>query len=77
MIPEHDLIALTENLPEQRLVAGDIGVVVGVYKQGEAYEVEFMTRGGRTVAVLTLLAAQVRPVAQDEMTQARPLQAAA
>ena len=77
MIPEHDLVALTVAIPEEGLAAGDIGVVVAAHREGAAYTVEFMNIGGDTVAIPTLLAAQVRPVAQDEMTQARPLQAAA
>lgn len=77
MIPEHDLVALTVALPEEGLAAGDIGVVVAAHRDGEAYTVEFMNIGGDTVALPTLLAAQVRPIAEDEMTQARPLRTAA
>ena len=44
-----------------------------VYKKGEAFEVEFLTLHGETVAIATLEAAQVRPVQKREITHARLL----
>ncbi|MBM4032266.1 MAG: DUF4926 domain-containing protein [Planctomycetes bacterium] len=73
MIREHDRVVLTTDVPEEGLEAGDVGTVVHIYRQGEAYEVEFMTLDGETVAVATLTASQVRPVSRREMTHARPL----
>ena len=46
-----------------------------VYKDGQAYEVEFITLDGKTAAVVTLEAAQVRPVGHREITHARELAA--
>jgi hypothetical protein len=40
---------------------------------GKAYEVEFLTLDGRTAAVVTLEAAQVRVVGPREITHAREL----
>jgi hypothetical protein len=76
MIKEHDSIVLTTDLPSEGLAAGDIGTVVHVHKGGEGYEVEFMTLDGQTVAVSTLLANQVRPIASREIAHARALAAA-
>ena len=73
MIEEHDQIALTVPLPEHDLEPGDVGTVVFVYGKGEAYEVEFFTATGDTIAVVALEAEQVRPVAPTERLQARPL----
>ncbi|MBM4038373.1 MAG: DUF4926 domain-containing protein [Planctomycetes bacterium] len=73
MIKEHDRVVLTADLEQEGLEAGDVGTVVHVHRQGEAYEVEFMTLDGETVAVATLRASQVRPVSRREMTHARPL----
>jgi hypothetical protein len=42
-----------------------------VHDQGAAYEVEFLTLAGETLAVLTLTAAQVRPAAADEIVRVR------
>ena len=41
-----------------------------VYADGEAFEVEFTTLEGRTAAVATVEAAQVRPVSSRETTHA-------
>ncbi len=76
MIQEHDLVALREDVPAEKLASGDVGTVVGIYRNGEAYEVEFMTIGGETVAVTTLPARLLRPVSPNEMHQSRPLVAA-
>ena len=47
---------LTRDIPEKKLKAGDVGTVVMVYKDGEAFEVEFMTLDGDTFALATLMA---------------------
>lgn len=66
MIEEHDSIVLTEDLPEEGLAKGDVGVVVHIHKGGKAYEVEFLRMDGSTVALLTLEADQVQ-VADSRM----------
>ena len=73
MIKEHDRVVLKTDVESERLKAGDVGTVVHVYKKGEAYEVEFMTLNGETVAVTTLLASQVRPIEPREIAHARAL----
>ncbi|MFI5202450.1 MAG: DUF4926 domain-containing protein [Candidatus Kapaibacterium sp.] len=65
MIKELSLVVLTRSIPEHALVSGDVGTVVHVYPNGEAYEVEFMTGLGKTVAVLTLRPVDVRPIAAE------------
>jgi hypothetical protein len=49
-----------------------VGTVVHVYERGAAYEVEFFHVDGRTVAVETVEATAVRPVASTDVTHARP-----
>ena len=71
MIEEHDRVVLTENLPEQDLQAGDVGTVVHIYGDGAAFEVEFFHLDGRTLAVETVEAAAVRPVASTDVPHAR------
>jgi len=75
MIKEHDRIALKTNLPAQKLKAGDIGTVIHVHKKGAAFEVEFLTLRGETVAITTLEASQVRPIQKKEIAHARLLKA--
>lgn len=74
MIKEHDIVVLTEDIPEEGLTAGDVGTVVHIYNSGEGYEVEFMTLAGQTIAVATLLAQQVRPVSRHDVSHVRELQ---
>ncbi len=76
MIAEHERVVLTTPVPASGLEAGDVGTVVHVYQDGQAYEVEFVTLDGHTAAVLTLEAAQVRPVGSREITHARELSVA-
>ena len=76
MIREHDRVVLKTPVPAEGLEAGDVGAVVHVYRDGQAYEVEFVTLDGRTAAVVTLEADQVRPVHKREITHARELQTA-
>ena len=73
---EHDSVILTVDLPAEGLATGDIGTIVHVHQGGKGYEVEFMTLDGETVAVSTLLANQVRPIARGEIAHARSLAAA-
>ncbi len=73
MIKEHERVVLTTPVPVEGLEPGDVGTVVHVYKDGQAYEVEFITLDGRTAAVVTLEASQVRPVSRREITHAREL----
>lgn len=73
MMKELDQIVLTADLPKEGLKAGDVGTVVHIHRGGEAFEVEFMTLAGETVAVTTVLAAQVRPIGKREITHAREL----
>jgi len=73
MINEHDRVVLTVAVPAEGLEAGDVGTVVHVYKDGLAYEVEFTTLDGKTAAVVTVEAAQLRPVGRREITHAREM----
>lgn len=76
MIKEHDCVVLTEDLPEEKMRSGDIGTVVHIHQGGTGYEVEFMTLAGETVAVITLLPTQIRPIARRDIAHVRDLQAA-
>lgn len=75
-VKEHDCVVLTANLPKEGLLAGDVGTVVHIHNGGLAYEVEFVTMTGRTVAVATVEVSQLRPVSQQDITHVRELVAA-
>ena len=73
MNKEHERVVLTVPVPAEGLEAGDVGTVVHLYGDGLACEVEFTTLDGKTAAVVTLEANQVRPVGRREITHAREL----
>lgn len=75
MMREHETVVLNEDLPAYGLRRGGVGVVVMVHGS-RGYEVEFMTLGGRTVAVVSLEASKVRPVDESEIAHVRRIQAA-
>ena len=70
MIRQLETVVLTTDLDEHGLKAGDLGTVVLVHTHG-GYEVEFMTLGGETVAVVSLSPDQVRAVHHREIANAR------
>jgi hypothetical protein len=74
---ELDLVVLTHPIVAHGLEQGDIGTIVHVYQDGHAYEVEFVTAEGATVAVLTLTGADVRLRASREILHVRELAPAA
>ncbi len=76
MIKEHDRIVLTCDLPKEGLKTGDVGMVIHVHRGGEAFEVEFLTLDGKTVAVATVQASEVRPVTNRDITHALALKLA-
>lgn len=76
MIEELASVVLTTDIPESGLEVGDIGTVVMVHQHGQGYTVEFMTLSGDTVAVVTLLATQVRSIRVNEIAHVRELVAA-
>jgi hypothetical protein len=77
MIKELDSVVLTTDLPEHGLAKGDIGTVVLAHEGGKGCTVEFVTLAGKTIAVVTLLANQIRQIAKDEIAHARPVAVAA
>jgi len=71
MIKELDDVILTTDVPEHGLLAGDIGTVVLIHKKGAGYEVEFTATDGSMLAVVTLLANQVRLTDAKEIAHTR------
>ena len=75
MIQELEDVILTCDLPEQGLARGDIGTVVLIHGKGKGYEVEFTTLDGKTIAIVTLTADQVRRSKPKEIAHVRDLAA--
>jgi hypothetical protein len=71
MIKELDAVVLTHDFEDYGLKAGDVGAVVHCYEDGSGFEVEFVTAEGKTVALLTLTATDIRPINQAEILHVR------
>lgn len=71
MLKEHDRIVLTSDIPEESLKAGDVGTIVHVYENGNAFEIELLALDGHTAAIATVPASQVRSVTARDITHAR------
>lgn len=70
MIREHDLVFLIDDHPESGLLAGAVGVVVHVYAEGLAFEVEFTSSVNET-QILTLPKEGVRFAAAQLVTESQ------
>jgi len=53
-----DVVALTEELPGERLMRGQVGTVVESLADG-AFEVEFSDESGRSYAIVSLVPRQM------------------
>lgn len=72
---ELDMVVLEHDIKDHGLQRGDIGAIVHRYKNGLAFEVEFVTGEGKTVAVLTLKPEDIRLMKQREILHVRELMA--
>jgi hypothetical protein len=66
MIRELDTVVLTDDIEEHGLKPGDVGTVVHSYSDGTAFEVEFVTAEGMTVALLALTHADIRLIGKRD-----------
>lgn len=73
MIREFEQVVFTVDLPEYRLLAGDVGTVADIHPSGKAYEVEVFRVDGSTLGVFTVKEGQIRPAAKNEVVHARAI----
>ena len=73
MIRELDTVVLTHDIDQYGLKRGDMGAVVHCYGDGMAFEVEFVTADGKTIALLTLSPADIRLSGGREVLHVREL----
>ena len=67
-----ETVVLVRDLPAQGLKTGDLGAVVEVHAP-DGLEVEFVTASGRTTALVTLKATDVRPISDSDLVAVRSL----
>ena len=70
-----DVVALTQDVPEHNLKRGEVGIVVEILANGEAFEVEFSDDNGQMYKCLSFLASQLEvfhqePIKVDSKRQA-------
>jgi hypothetical protein len=75
MIKEHGCVVLTNDLPSAGLLSGDVGTVVHIHGNVSAYEIEFATLTGKTIAVAALLPTQCRPIGHRDINHVRVVRA--
>ena len=68
-IEMHSVVALLEDLPEHRLVRGQVGTVVESWATG-VYEVEFADESGKTFAMVALKPEQMIRLHYEPVHQA-------
>ncbi len=70
-------VVLTRDLPEERLRAGDVGVIVEHYPARadvlEGYELEIFAATGQTIAVVSVPASAIREATEHEVLSVREL----
>ena len=71
-----DTVALTHDLPESGLRRGDLGAIVELLAPN-AMEVEFVAGSGRTQALVTLHAEDIRHVGDQDVIAVRTVERAA
>ena len=71
MFKELDTVVLTHDVAAHGLERGDIGVVAHRYDDGVAFEVEFVTASGATIALLTLTGDDIRLMDDREILHTR------
>lgn len=73
----HQRAVLTQDLPEEGLRAGDVGVIVDHYPGRadvpEGYELEVFAANGQTIAIVSVPASAVREATEREVLSVREL----
>ena len=60
-----DVVALTQDVPDHNLKRGEVGTVVEILSNGEAYEVEFSDNNGQMYKCLSFPASQLKVLHQE------------
>jgi hypothetical protein len=64
-----DVVALTVDLPQHNLWRGQVGTIVEILANGNAFEVEFSDRDGRTFESLGLVPDQFMVLHFDPLSE--------
>lgn len=64
-----DVVALTHDIPERNLRRGEVGTVVEILANGDAFEVEFSDRDGQTYGSLSFRASELMVLHHEPMQE--------
>ena len=64
-----DVVALTHDIPERNLRRGEVGTVIEILANGDAFEVEFSDRDGQTYESLSFRASELMVLHQEPMQE--------
>ena len=67
MLPEHSMVIVTHDVPDQGVRRGDVGAIVHIYPGASAYEVEFDRIEGKSDPLATLKPDEIRLATSREM----------
>ncbi|MEE9296519.1 MAG: DUF4926 domain-containing protein [Phycisphaerae bacterium] len=59
MLNERDVVALTEDRPDEGLRIGDVGAVIHCYRDADMFEIEFIDENGERKCVASVPASQI------------------
>ena len=62
---------LTQDVPEHNLKRGEVGTVVEILSNGEAFEVEFSDDNGQMYKCLSFLASQLKVLYQKPISESK------
>lgn len=69
-----EMVVVTVDIPDEGILAGDVGTIVDVYTQlSPGYEVEFTTADGTSRALATLAPHQIRHLLPVDVLTIRQL----
>ena len=69
-----DVVALTQDVPEHNLKRGEVGTVVEILANGEAFEVEFSDDNGQMYKCLSFPASQLRILHHQPISESKQKQ---
>ena len=69
-----DVVALTQDVPEHNLKREEVGTVVEILANGEAYEVEFSDDNGQMYKCLSFPASQLKVIHDEPISESDPKQ---
>ena len=69
-----DIVALTQDVPEHNLKRGEVGTVVAILANGEAYEIEFSDGNGQMYKCLSFSVSQLTTVHHEPLSGSKQRQ---